>query len=55
MAPRWRIFGDFLCLVFAATRVQHVSYLHPRKEKRKKIEETTGQKHNVRTYYAGLP
>jgi len=26
--PRWRIFGDFLRLVFSASRVQHVSDLH---------------------------
>ena len=29
MAPRWRILGDFLCPVFSASRVQHVSDLHP--------------------------
>jgi len=28
MVPRWRFFGDFLCPVFSASRVQHVSDLH---------------------------
>jgi len=28
MVPTWRIFGDFLCPVFSASRVQHVSDLH---------------------------
>ena len=28
MAPRWRIFGDFLRPVFPATRVNHISDLH---------------------------
>jgi len=28
MVPRWRIFGDFLCPVFSASRVQHTSDLH---------------------------
>jgi len=30
MVRRWRIFGDFLRPVFSASRVQHVSDLHPR-------------------------
>jgi len=30
MVPRWRIFGDFFCPVFSASRVQHVSDLHPK-------------------------
>jgi len=25
---RWQIFGDFLCPVFLASRVQHISDLH---------------------------
>jgi len=25
---RWRFFGEFLCLVFTASRVQHISDLH---------------------------
>ena len=28
MVPRWRFFGDFLCRLFSASRVQHVSDLH---------------------------
>jgi len=28
MVSRWRIFGDFLCPVFSASRVLHVSDLH---------------------------
>jgi len=28
--PRWQIFGDFLHPVFSASRVQHVSDLHPK-------------------------
>jgi len=28
MVPRWRLFGDFLRPVFAASRAQHVSDLH---------------------------
>jgi len=28
MMPRWRLFGDFLRPVFAASRAQHVSDLH---------------------------
>jgi len=28
MVPRWRIFGDFMRLVFSASRVQHASDLH---------------------------
>jgi len=28
MVSRWRIFGDFLCPVLLASRVQHVSDLH---------------------------
>jgi len=30
MVPRWRIFGGFLHPVFSASRVQHVSDLHPK-------------------------
>jgi len=30
MVPRWRIFGDFLRSVFSASRVRHVSDLHPK-------------------------
>jgi len=30
MVPRWRIFGDFLRPAFSASRVQHVSDLHPK-------------------------
>ena len=30
MVPRWRIFGDFLRPAFPASRVQHVSDLHPK-------------------------
>jgi len=30
MAPRWRNLGDFLRPVFSASRVQHVSDLHPK-------------------------
>jgi len=30
MVRRWRIFGDFLRSVFSASRVQHVSDLHPK-------------------------
>jgi len=30
MAPRWRIFSDFLRPVFSASHVQHVSDLHPK-------------------------
>jgi len=30
MMRRWRIFGDFLRPVFLASRVQHVSDLHPK-------------------------
>ena len=30
MVPRWRIFGDFLRPLFSASRVQHVSDLHPK-------------------------
>jgi len=30
MVPRWRIFGDLLGLVFSASRVQHISDLHPK-------------------------
>jgi len=30
MVHRWRIFGDFLRPVFTASRVQHVSDLHPK-------------------------
>ena len=29
MLHRWRIFGDFLSPVFSASRVQHISDLHP--------------------------
>jgi len=28
MVPKWRFFDDFLRPVFAASPVQHVSYLH---------------------------
>jgi len=28
MVPRWRLFGDFLHPVVAASRVQHISDLH---------------------------
>jgi len=59
MVPRRRIFGNFLLPVFSASRVQHVSDLHPKfalrpDEDKKKTdrqieEETTGQKYN------GLP
>jgi len=28
MVPKWRIFGDFLCHVFSASRMQHISGLH---------------------------
>jgi len=28
MVPRWWIFGDFLCPVFPASHVQHISDLH---------------------------
>ena len=28
MVPRWRLFGDFLRHVFAASRAQHISDLH---------------------------
>jgi len=28
MVPRWRFFDDFLCPVFAASALQHVSVLH---------------------------
>jgi len=28
--PKWRIFGDFLRPAFSASRVQHVSDLHPK-------------------------
>ena len=83
MVRRWRIFGDFLRPAFPASRVQHVSDLHPkfalgrtmlcgsmvdiqsataenrRRKKdgrrRYKIEETTGQKYNVRVCYTGRP
>ena len=30
MVPRWRIFDDFLRPVFSASRMQHVSDLHPK-------------------------
>jgi len=30
MVRKLRIFGDFLCPVFSASRVQHVSDLHPK-------------------------
>jgi len=30
MVRRWRFFGDFLRTVFSASRVQHVSDLHPK-------------------------
>jgi len=30
MVRRWRIFGDFLRPVFSASRVQHVSDVHPK-------------------------
>jgi len=30
MVHRWRIFGDFLRPAFPASRVQHVSDLHPK-------------------------
>jgi len=30
MVARWRKFGDFLRPVFSASRVQHVSDLHPK-------------------------
>jgi len=30
MARRWRIFGDFCVLYFSASRVQHVSDMHPK-------------------------
>jgi len=30
MVRSWRILGDFLHTVFSASRVQHVSYLHPK-------------------------
>jgi len=30
IVPRWRIFGEFLRPVFSASRVQHVSDLHPK-------------------------
>jgi len=30
MVRRWRIFGDFLHPVFSASRVQHVSDMHPK-------------------------
>jgi len=69
------IFGDFVRPVFLASRMQHVSDMHPialrphhvvdiqsptaenrRGQKdRKKKEETTGQKYNVRICYAWLP
>jgi len=28
MVPRWQLFGDFLCAVFSASWVQHISDLH---------------------------
>jgi len=28
MVPRWRFFGEFLCAVFSASRVQHISDMH---------------------------
>jgi len=28
MVARWRLFGDFLRVVFAASRAQHISDLH---------------------------
>jgi len=30
MVHRWQIFGDFLCHVFSASRVQHIEDLHPK-------------------------
>jgi len=66
MVLRWR----FLRPVFSASRVQHVLDLRPKfalrphhvcirrlrlGEERKKKEETTGQKYNVRICYAGRP
>jgi len=30
MVRRWRIFGEFLRPVFSASRVQHISDLHPK-------------------------
>jgi len=30
MVPRWRFLANFLCPVFSASRVQHVSDLHPK-------------------------
>jgi len=30
MVPRWRFFGEFLSPVFSASRVKHVSELHPK-------------------------
>ena len=30
MVPRWRIFGDYLGRAFPASRVQHISDLHPK-------------------------
>jgi len=30
MVPRWRFFASFLCPIFPASRVQHISDLHPK-------------------------
>jgi len=30
MVPRWQIFGDFLRSVFLASRMQHISDMHPK-------------------------
>jgi len=30
MVPRWQIFGNFLRPVYSASRVQHISDLHPK-------------------------
>jgi len=69
------VFANCYCTILVlnslASRVQHVSDLHPKfalrltsnlrrltvgeDRKRQKIEETTGQKYNVRICYAGRP
>jgi len=50
------MFCDFLCPVFSASRVQHVSdLLRIGEVKRQKEEETTGQKYNGLPYSIGRP
>jgi len=67
MVPRRRIFGDFLRPVFPASRVQHISDLHPKfacvevwltsnlRPLRKKRKKEERKKETTGQKYNGLP